>query len=183
MSKVFFGGSRKLPRLNSAIRTRLRNLITNKHTVLVGDANGADKAAQQFFAEEGYRHVIVYCMDGECRNNIGNWEIYPVDSGGKKKDFMYFAMKDAEMSLQADHGFMLWDGKSKGTLNNVLNMLQQQKSVLVYFSPTKSFVPVKSPSVLEELISQCDSESKEYFEKTIKLSERTQAQQSTMNFA
>lgn len=183
MSKVFFGGSRKLPLLNSAIRARLRNLITNKHTVLVGDANGADKAVQQFFADEGYRNVIVYCMDGECRNNIGKWEIHSVDSGGRKKDFKYFAMKDAEMSLEADHGFMLWDGKSKGTLNNVLNMLQQQKSVLIYFSPTKSFIPVKSPVELEELVSECGSEARKYFEKTIKLSKRTQLQQATMNFA
>lgn len=74
MSNVFFGGSRKLGRLNSAIRTRLRNLITNKHTVLIGDANGVDKAVQTFFAEDGYKNVIVYCMDAECRNNVGGWQ-------------------------------------------------------------------------------------------------------------
>lgn len=85
MSKVFFGGSRNLGRLNPALRTRLRNLITNKHTVLVGDANGVDKAVQSFFAEEGYRNVIIYCMDGECRNNVGNWEIKSINSGGRKK--------------------------------------------------------------------------------------------------
>lgn len=182
MSKVFFGGSRKLPRLNSAIRTRLRNLITNKHTVLVGDANGADKAVQKFFAEEGYKYVVVYCMDGNCRNNIGDWEIRSIDSGKKKKDYKYFAMKDAEMSREADHGFMLWDGKSKGTLNNILNLLEQQKTALVYFSPTKEFVPVKSFVDLEALIAKCDEESRMYFDDKVKLSKRSNSQQGAINF-
>ena len=38
--------------------------------ILVGDANGADKAVQQHVASRRYEHVLVYCMD-ECRNNIG----------------------------------------------------------------------------------------------------------------
>ena len=99
MSNVFFGGSRNLGRLNPAIRTRLRNLISSGHTVLVGDAHGVDKAIQTFFAEEGYRNVVVYCMDGESRNNVGKWPLKAVGSGGRKKDFAYFAMKDAQMSL------------------------------------------------------------------------------------
>ena len=123
MSKVFFGGSRNLGRLNPAIRTRLRNLIESGHTVLIGDANGVDKAVQSFFAGEGYRNVVVYCMDGDCRNNVGNWPIEAVESRGRKKDFAYFALNDAKISLEADYGFMVWDGESKGTLNNVLNLL------------------------------------------------------------
>lgn len=183
MSKVFFGGSRKLPRLNSAIRTRLRNLITNDHAVLVGDANGADKAVQSFFAEEGYKNVVVYCMDGVCRNNVGNWRVKSIDSGGRRKDFKYFAMKDAELSRDADHGFMLWDGKSKGTLNNALNLLQQGKSVLVYFSPKREFVSVKAPSDLDALLEWCDPNSREELEKKIKVSKRNQSNQGSLKLA
>ena len=172
MSRVFFGGSRNLGRLNSAIRTRLRNLITSGHTVLVGDANGVDKAIQSFFAEEGYRNVVVYCMDGSCRNNVGNWPIVAVDSGGKKKDFAYFAMKDAKMSLEADYGFMIWDGESKGTLNNVLNLLQLGKSVLLYRSPSREFIQIKCAEDLEPVLSKCSPEVVKYLNKTIKLENR-----------
>lgn len=172
MSKVFFGGSRNLGRLNSAIRTRLRNLITNKHTVLIGDANGVDKAVQSFFAEEGYKSVIVYCMDNECRNNVGNWPIESVDSGGKRKDFSYFAMKDAKMSLDADYGFMIWDGESKGTLNNVLNLIQQNKQALVYISPKREFFPVKSTNDVNSIVSNCPSDVVEYLNKKIRLEQR-----------
>ncbi len=183
MSSVFLGGSRKLSSLNSQLRTRIRSLMNNKHTILVGDANGADKAVQSFLAEEGYRNVKVYCMDGECRNNVGSWELVSIDSGGRKKDFQYFSLKDAEMSRTADYGFMLWDGKSKGTLNNVLNLIQQNKFMLVYFSPQKEFFSIKGASDVRALVENCDAESKNLFEKTIKFSERSQTHQASFNFA
>jgi hypothetical protein len=151
MSKVFFGGSRSLSSLDSAVRTRLRNVIARGHAVLIGDAHGMDTAVQSFFAEEGYRNVVVYCMEGECRNNVGNWPIEAVSSGGRKKGFAYFALKDARMSLEADHGFMIWDGVSKGTLNNVLSLTEQGKAVLVYRSPTREFLNIKSIQELEQL--------------------------------
>jgi hypothetical protein len=179
MSKVFFGGSRNLGRLNPALRTRLRNLITNKHTVLVGDANGVDKAVQSFFAEEGYKNVVVYCMDGECRNNVGNWEIKSVDSGGRKKDFSYYAMKDAQASLDADYGFMIWDGESKGTLNNVLNLIQQGKSALVYRSPSREFIQIRSTGDIVSLVASCPSDVVDYLNKKIKLEKRVAASSQT----
>ena len=172
MSNVFFGGSRKLGRLNPAIRTRLRNLITNKHTVLIGDANGVDKAVQTFFAENGYKNVIVYCMDAECINNVGGWQLKCINSGGKKKDFSYYAMKDAQMSLDADYGFMIWDGESKGTLNNVLNLVQQGKSALVYHSPSREFIQVKATADVLSLVESCPPDVVEYFNRKIKLEKR-----------
>ena len=183
MSKVFFGGSRKLGRINSAIRTRLKNLISNGHTVLIGDANGIDKAVQSFFAEAGYSNVIVYCMDGYCRNNVGNWRINAINSGGKKKDFAYFAMKDAAMALEADYGFMVWDGESKGTLNNVLNLLQQGKSVLLYRSPSREFLEVRSAVELLEVLASCTPEVRDYLNKKIKLEKRaSMASQAQLGF-
>lgn len=179
MSKVFFGGSRNLGRLNPALRTRLRNLITNKDTVLVGDANGVDKAVQSFFAEEGYRNVVVYCMDGECRNNVGNWEIKSIDSGGRKKDFAYYAMKDAQASLDADDGFMIWDGESKGTLNNVLNLIQQGKPALIYRSPSREFIQIRSTDDIVSLVASCPSDVVEYLNKKIKLERRVAASNQT----
>ncbi|WP_417909215.1 hypothetical protein [Candidatus Electronema sp. PJ] len=172
MSNVFLGGSRNLARLNSAVRTRLENLITNKHTVLIGDAGGIDKAIQSFFAEENYNDVVVYCMDGKCRHNMGNWQVKVIDSGGKKKDFAYYAMKDTQMSLDADYGFMVWNGESKGTLNNVLNLVQQGKSALVYHSPSREFVQVKTISDINLLVAGCSSELVGYLNKKIRLKKR-----------
>lgn len=183
MSKVFFGGSRNLGRLNPAIRTRLRNLITNKHTVLIGDANGVDKAVQSFFAEEGYKDVVVYCVNGEPRNNVGSWPLRAVDSGGRKKDFAYYALKDAQASLDADYGFMIWDGESKGTLNNVLNLIQQGKPALVYRSPSREFIQVKTAGDVARLAASCSLEVVEYLNKKIKLEKRVaSASQTALTF-
>jgi len=172
MSKVFCGGSRSLGRLNPAVRTRLQNLIANGHTVLVGDANGVDRAVQSFFATEGYGNVVVYCVDGECRNNVGAWPVRAVDSGGKKRDFTFYALKDAQMSFDADYGFMAWDGASKGTLNNVLNLVQQGKSVLVYRAPAAEFIQIKSADDVASLVASCPPDVVDYLNKKINLDKR-----------
>lgn len=175
MSKIFLGGSRSLDGLDSAVRTRLRNLITHEHTVLVGDANGVDRAIQSFLAEEAYKNVIVYCMEGACRNNVGNWPVESVSSAGGRRDFAYFAMKDARMGLAADYGFMVWDGASKGTLNNVLSLLEQGKAVLVYRSSSRDFLQIKSVHELEPLVRTCPPDVVAYLNKKINLEARARA--------
>jgi hypothetical protein len=172
MTKVFFGGSRKLSRLNRRITERADNIVAKGFEVLIGDANGADKAMQKYLAEKGYQNVIVFCVDGTCRNNIGGWHTKVVTSKSEKKDFSYFAAKDKEMSEQADYGFMLWDGRSKGTLNNIINLLQRNKSVLVYFSPSRAFFTLKSRSDLQNLLRKCDPTTIERFDRTLRITDR-----------
>ncbi len=47
---VFISGSRTLSRLDSQINGKLEKIIAEDMMVLVGDANGADKAVQTFFS-------------------------------------------------------------------------------------------------------------------------------------
>jgi len=172
MTKVFFGGSRNLSRLNRVIRERADNIVAKGFEVLIGDANGADKAMQQYLVGKGYKNVVVFCMGHTCRNNLGNWQTKVVTSKRDKMDFSYFAEKDREMSNHADYGFMLWDGRSKGTLNNIINLLQCSKYVLVYFSPSKEFLTLKKPSDLENLLQKCDPTTVQRFNHTLRIDER-----------
>ncbi len=183
MKKVFFGGSRKLGRLNKAIRERADNIMSSGYLVLLGDANGADRAMQEYLAEKLYQHVLVFCVGDTCRNNIGKWETRFVSSKRVNKDFQHYAIKDKEMSEEADHGYMLWDGKSKGTLNNILNLLERNKTVLVYFSPKGTFFTVKSGLDLTNLLSLCDREAVERLDRALQLSRRINPDQSQLNFA
>ncbi len=57
MNTIFIGGSRHISRLPSEIKDRLNKVIDNQHCVLVGDANGADKAVQKHFADASYDKV------------------------------------------------------------------------------------------------------------------------------
>ena len=139
MKKIFIGGSRKISRLNKVLKNKLDNIIYNEYTILVGDANGADKSVQKYLFNRLYDKVIVYCMDSECRNNIGNWNTRYIFSNisNNKKDFTYYSLKDSEMVKDSDLGFMLWDGKSKGTFNNIINLLKIEKMVIIYHSMYK----------------------------------------------
>jgi hypothetical protein len=154
--KVFIGGSRAVSKLNSALRDKLDEIIVSHgHTVLIGDANGADKAVQQYFAERQYPHVTVFCM-GSPRNNVGGWPVRVIEPPAQRSGFAYYAAKDAVMAKEAKCGMMLWDGKSKGTLNNVLNLLGAGKKALVYFSPTKEFYVLANETDLQGLLARCE---------------------------
>ena len=69
MTTIFIGGSRAVSRLNALVRDRLDDFIRRQCMILIGDANGADKAVQRHLAGRGYQHVTVYCME-HCRNNL-----------------------------------------------------------------------------------------------------------------
>lgn len=51
-STVFIGGSRRISRLNDMIRERLDLIVNKKLQVLLGDANGADKAVQAYLDKQ-----------------------------------------------------------------------------------------------------------------------------------
>jgi adenine-specific DNA-methyltransferase len=157
MTAVFIGGSLAISRLNPAVREKLDGLIAKNCHILVGDANGADKAVQEHFATRGYQNVTVFCME-TCRNNAGGWPTRRIEGGTAKRGFSYYAMKDIAMSREAKYGVMLWDGKSKGTLHNIRNLVGAGKATLVYFATTKEMVKIASGEDLQDLLGRCNKE-------------------------
>lgn len=153
MHSVFVAGSRALSKLDAQVRERLDNIVKQDFTVLVGDANGADKAVQRYLAERGYQHVVVYCME-DCRNNVGNWprHVHTAESASRH-DRRYYGIKDLAMANDASCGFMIWDGTSKGTLTNVINLVNAEKKVLLYTSPRKQFFTLRTPGDLNRALS------------------------------
>jgi hypothetical protein len=77
--------------------------------------------------------VVVFRIE-ECRNNIGSRPTRNIEPPVDRKDFSYYAAKDIIMSREAQCGLMLWDAKSKGTLQNMLNLIGAGKRALVYHS-------------------------------------------------
>ena len=66
------------------------------------------------------------------------------------------------MAEAAEYGFMLWDGKSKGTINNVVNLSREGKPVVVYIAPKKQFITVKAFDDLRGVLAQGETESVEH---------------------
>ena len=144
MTSVFIGGSRRLGRMNAELSRRRDTIIQKQFRVLVGDANGFDRAAQAYLAERGYAAVVVYCTSGECRNNVGGWAVRAVEYDGRGRDRAFYTAKDDAMLGDADYGLFAWDGKSQGTLRNVRKMAELGKPSAVYVSPQKRFVTVRN---------------------------------------
>ena len=156
MTTVFLSGSRKITRLNDVIRERIQNVIDLGSAVLIGDANGADKAMQTFLAERKYSNVSVYHVGDACRNNIGFWAAMKVSVSPKLKGRALYTEKDKAMAAMADYGLVLWDGKSAGSITNVCELLTREKKTAVYFSPRKEFISVKTAEDIKTLLSLCE---------------------------
>ena len=159
--KVFVGGSRNISRIPAEVKLRLNNIIQSCGTILIGDANGTDKSVQKYLTDVGYDNVIVYFVGDNFRNNVGNWKTKKISYEGRKKDFQFFVRKDMAMSEEADYGFMLWDGVSKGTINNALNLIRENKKVLMFHSRRKQFIPIHGIDDLRELLRTSDKTIKE----------------------
>lgn len=159
-TKVFIAGSRHLPRLSKDMKHRIDNIVDRGFTVILGDANGADKAVQQYLNERGYRSVIVFCTEGSCRNNVGDWSTRAVPAANPtRKDFAYYRAKDQAMVKEADYGLMLWDGQSRGTLANIVGLVQRRRPLVVYVAPLKSFYTLRQADDLIEMVSRCNPSS------------------------
>jgi hypothetical protein len=167
MKKVFIGGSRKISRLNEQLRARLDQIIQGQLQVLVGDANGADKAVQSYLAERDYHNVWIFCSAGDCRNNLGPWKVRSVRPPHGRRDFEFFTAKDAAMAQEADAGFMLWDGQSSGTVVNVARLIEAGKPVVIYIAPEKQFRTLRSQTDLETLLSPCSEELRQRLDRYV----------------
>ena len=67
---------------------------------------------------------------------------------------------------------MLWDGLSKGTLNNILNLLERGKKVVVYFSPIGDCKTLRQIPDLLPLLAQCPQSAMDEFESKLDLASR-----------
>jgi hypothetical protein len=153
MIKVFVGGSIRITKLSVSVVSRIDNMIEKHFTILIGDAYGIDSCIQQYLADKRYENVLVFHAGDTCRNNLGNWNTKTIlpDANGRGVEF--YALKDLQMAREADYGFMVWNGASKGTLNNIRNLLLNGKKVLVFLSSDQSFHIVRNSNDLFAILS------------------------------
>jgi hypothetical protein len=152
VTNVFVAGSRRVNHLAADVCRRLDEMIQRELAILVGDANGADKAIQTHFAERSYKNVRVFCTAGDCRNNVGAWPVRAVPAPHRVRDFAFFTAKDAAMADEADVGLMLWDGQSTGTMVNVARLIARGKITVVYLSPAAKFFTVKTAEDFDAIL-------------------------------
>lgn len=157
--KVFIGGARQLHSLNKVVVEKLNSILTKNYDILIGDANGIDASVQKYYFDKSYQNVTVYVSNGRARNNIGNWQIESVLVDKNITGFDFYAAKDIKMAQDADCGFMIWNGKSRGTWNNIVNLCNQNKTVVIYISSQKSLCKISDIKTAVELKEFIDHSS------------------------
>lgn len=137
--KIFISGSISIKKLDDNIIQRLNNIIEKGYIIIVGDAFGVDCLVQRFLLKKNYKNVIVYSTDYP-RNNLGDWDNVEVESNEKVGTREYYTEKDKLLTEDCTYGFVIWDYKSKGTLNNIKRLQMINKRVLVYLNNKKEFL-------------------------------------------
>ncbi len=175
MTTVFIGGSRNVRVLDEEAKRHIDRMVAQRLPVVIGDAAGADKAVQVYLHQLQYRRVEVFCMNGRCRNNIGQWPVRAVTSRRRRRDRRYYAAKDRLMAQEADAGFMIWDGHSVGTLANVARLALQGKTVVVYLVASQRVARLVQDSDWERFLSECPDTARERVEEELQAEEREPA--------
>lgn len=172
MSKVFVSGSITIKNLDPVFKDRLRNVSARGMHILVGDAAGADTAIQAELANANIDNVTIFCSGEAPRNNVGSWKVQTVSTTALPGTRDFFSAKDRKMAESADYGLMVWDKKSTGTLNNVFNLIENNRSCLIFLQKDKQFVTITNFSDIEKLVSIMSPGAKEQAERKIGLSKR-----------
>lgn len=151
--KIFIAGPRAIKSLDKNIINKIDNICKKNYEIIVGDADGIDSSVQEYLSQRKYKNVKLYASNGIARNNYGNWRVENVEVDSNIKGFDFYAQKDLQMVKDADIGFMIWNGKSKGTFNNMVNLLNMKKEVILYYIIDKKFYKISNEKELSKFLS------------------------------
>ena len=169
---VFIAGSIAISRLDQRVKDRISKAVEAGLNVAVGDADGADTSIQEHLLSISAQHVTVYCSGDTPRNTVGDWTVEHVYPDAEPGTRSYFTAKDLKMAAAADYGLMIWDAKSTGTLSNVIELLKNKKTSVVFVNKLKTFVNVKDSQGLEALLENMSDVAKAKAERKMGLSSK-----------
>ena len=127
--KIFISGSKSISKLPDLAKIFIDQFIENIDEILVGDCYGVDAAVQMYLDSKGYRNVTIYCSGETPRNNyVTGAKVHSCAEAAKGltgSTFQY--VKDIQMTQDCDQALMVWDGKSKGTGENIRRIKEMGK--------------------------------------------------------
>lgn len=181
MSKVFISGSISMKSLPATVQTSLDNIFKGGLEILIGDADGIDTMVQNYCKRHNYTMVTVYSIYLTPRfiaNGFNKKYIIPKSDSKKERELQ--REKDEAMTLDSDYSFVIWDGKSKGSFNNVIKAIENNKKIKLYLSEIDGYLHPNKISKNEiefifrknngysaaEVVEYLKSEGEDYFKQT-----------------
>lgn len=152
--KVFLGGSISIKRFGVETSMLVEDFMSEQTDFLIGDADGADRELQEYLECSYYGLVTVYACNGKARNNVGGWEVKAINVPAGLYGREYYEQKDIAMTVACDVGLMVWDGKSKGTLNNIKRLIDAGKQCYVCIPHLREKHSLRWNSDLQNLINK-----------------------------
>ena len=131
--KIFISGSKSVSKLPDLAKTFIDQFIENNDEIFIGDCYGIDAIVQKYLESKGFSNITVYCSGVTPRNNFtSSAKIHTcaeAAQGLTGSEFHY--VKDIQMANDSDQALMIWDGKSKGTAENLNRIKEMGKSFVV----------------------------------------------------
>ena len=131
---IFLGGSQTVNGLTVEVKNELVDFMNLGHKLVIGDCKGADLEMQKFLAENGYKNVVVYYSGDRARVNIGGWKEKKIGANKFDKGYELYKRKDEQMAIDADEGFMILKGVTRGTIANIERLIALKKECVVAYS-------------------------------------------------
>ncbi|SER15633.1 hypothetical protein SAMN05518866_105228 [Sphingobium sp. YR768] len=143
---VFISGSLSIGTLPDPVIERIGLIIDRQLPILIGDARGVDRAVQRYLSNRKTNAVAVFCSGDGPRNNVGEWPVRNIPSSGARGTAAFHTPKDAAMARDASCGFVIWDGRSRGSLANIHRLASRRCFILIWFGPEERFITLRSDS-------------------------------------
>lgn len=127
--RVFISGSKSISKSPEEVKSLLDSYIVTGAEILIGDCYGVDAAVQKYLESRGYNNITIYCSGVTPRNNFApSAKVRSCAEAAKGltgSAFQY--VKDIQMAQDCDTALMIWDGKSKGTGENIRRVKEMRK--------------------------------------------------------
>jgi len=158
--KLFISGSKSISVLSDEVKSILDEHITMGTEFLVGDCYGVDAAVQKYLVLKGYRNVTIYCSGETPRNNFATGaKVHSCAEAAKGLTGSAFHyVKDIQMANDCNQAIMIWDGKSKGTGENILRIKEMKKPyrIICSVSPKKGDSIMPKYIIMDSSAGECE---------------------------
>lgn len=129
--KIFISGSKEISKLPREATNKIIEICNKKHDILIGDCYGIDTTVQALLKQLNYKKVTIFTSCEKERVNLGNWKVVNINSD--KHGYCAHAEKDKAMINACYYGIAIWNGKSKGTGNNITILKNADKEVCIFY--------------------------------------------------